>query len=561
MFFVTNKKQETTDFQKIFDCAAAPQRAADWVRELAAGAPAPAAGRGLLGNGGATFPPGGGPAPAAEASEENTKKKQRDFSSALGRWGLLHKIQRLCAPADVLGRGPSVCGCGVPADGPAATGSVSIHKRPLADGRTQASASGLYRCWSPWLCPVCAPRKAVERQERVARVVSAAHDKGMLVVAIALTAHHTATQSLADVKTLIDDASRSARSGRDWKEIQKIHGIAGVIVGKEVTISRKNGWHYHQHLLVIVDPPEAVVDAVVQSDGDENAAIWKVAHDAGQAVADRYAEMIRAAGGWLSKEHGTKIRVCDNPTIAGEYAAKGSAAWETAGGPTKAKTRNDAGQSLTPWDLAELAFSGDEWARKKWSEYVEEMPGTVSCRVSWQLAKKLSIEPEDDSESGGEEVTAETDHVVGYVEVPTWRRWLHRGLISTFLQRIELYEAEDFDRAVYETESDADRIDAWRARRADEAARARETARTAQEAADAELIAKSRTLWSYRIARELVDSGCGGRRQIAEAIERLPDHAISPEPEDVVAALAKIGRTLNPANDDPQPQDEINNAA
>ncbi|WP_186415105.1 hypothetical protein [Pannonibacter sp. P2PFMT1] len=383
----------------------------------------------------------------------------------------------------------------------------------------------------------------------------------MLVVAIALTAHHTATQSLAVVKSLIDGASRRARAGRDWKDIQRDHGIAGVIVGKEATISRKNGWHYHQHLLVIVDPPEDVVDAVIRSDGDENNELWKVAQAAGKAVADRYEEMIRGAGGWLSKEHGTKIRVCDNPNIAGEYAAKGSAAWETAGGPTKAQTRAAEGQSLTPWDLAELAYVGDAWAQRKWAEYVEEMPGTVSCRVSWQLAQKLGIEPEPETEGGCEELSTETDHVVGYVETPTWRRWLHRGLISTFLQRIELYEAEDFDRAVYETESDADRVDAWRARRADEAVRARETARTAQEAADAELAMKSRPLWAYRIAHELADSGSGGRRQIAEAIERLPDYASRPSPEDVVAALAKIGRTLNPANDDPQPQDEINNAA
>lgn len=382
----------------------------------------------------------------------------------------------------------------------------------------------------------------------------------MLVVAIALTAHHTAKDTLGDVKTLIDGASHSARGGREWKDIQRDHGIQGVIVGKEATISRKNGWHYHQHLLVIVDPPEAVVDAVVQSDGDENAAIWKVAHDAGQAVADRYAEMIRAAGGWLSKEHGTKIRVCDNPTIAGEYAAKGSAAWETAGGPTKAKTRNDAGQSLTPWDLAELAFSGDEWARKKWSEYVEEMPGTVSCRVSWQLAKKLGIEPEPDTE-GGEEVIAESDYVVGYVETPTWRRWMHLGLVSTFLQRVELYPADDFDRAVFETEDEATRIETWRERRAEEARHARETARTAQEAADAELAVKSRPLWAYRIARELADSGSGGRRQIAEAISRLPDYAVPPDPEDVVAALAKISRLLDPANDDPQPLGKFDNAA
>lgn len=533
----------------VFDAASTPQRAADHVRELSAGSSARPQGR-ALGNGGATFPHSGKPASAAE---EITPENKKDRSTVPARWGLLDRVKKLCRPADPLERGPSVCGCGTPANYPGAPGRVNIHLRPAPGGTTRAGVSGVYRCGSPWLCPVCAPKKAVERKERVARVVAAAQDQGMLVVAVALTGQHTAQQAFAEVKGLIEGASRKARAGREWKKIQREHGIAGVVVGKETTVSRTNGWHYHQHLLLIIDPTSEVVEAAIAAE-DENASLREAAEAAGQAVADRYSAEIRKAGGWLSKEHGTKIRVCDNPEQAGDYAAKGSAAWEAAGGPTKAETRNVNGESLTPWDLAELAYSGDTWAKQMWAEYLEVMPGTQSCRVSWQLAKKLGVEAEDDAE-GGEQVVEERDHIVGHVEAPTWSRWLRHGFVSTFLQRVEFHGEIGFENAVTDTEADATRIDAWYARRRNDALRA-------QDDTDAALMADARVRWAYRIARELADSGSGGRRQIVEAIDRLPDHAPRPSPEDVVAALAKIGRAFSPANDDPtRPPDRDEQAA
>jgi hypothetical protein len=374
----------------------------------------------------------------------------------------------------------------------------------------------------------------------------------MLVVAVALTAHHTAQQAFAEVKGLIEGASRTARAGRKWKEIQRDHGIVGVVPGKETTISRKSGWHYHQHLLLIIDPTSEVVEAAMATE-DENAALRAAAEAAGQAVADRYADEIRQAGGWLSKEHGTKIRVCDNPEQAGDYAAKGSAAWETAGGPTKAETRNAEGMSLTPWDLAELAYSGDEWAKRMWAEYVDVMPGTQSCRVSWQLAQKLGVETEDDAEVG-EQIVEERDHIVGHVAAPTWSRWLRYGLVSTFLQRVEFHGEIGFEVAVTDTDADASRIDAWYARRKVEA-------RRAQDNTDAALMAEARVCWAYRVAREIENSDSGGRHQIAEAINRLPDYAVPPSPEDVIAVLAKIGRVFSPANDDPRPPGHRDEAA
>lgn len=380
------------------------------------------AGRRSLGKGGATFHPNEAKrrvAPPFPSSLSSSFSSERitDFtstSSAPRRWSLLDKIQRLCRPEDKNERGPAVCGCGRPGH---LVESINVHLRAGKDGKSRAGISGAYRCGSPWLCPTCAPRKALERAERVQEVAKATYECGGNVVLVVLTASHSKTTTLAEIKALVATASRKARSGKAWKTIETQHTVLGVVVGQEVTFSRANGPHYHQHLSIPVG-------------GDEDAALA-----AGRAVAARYRAEIEKAGGKVSGKHGCFVRVAVDAVDASDYTAKGSAAWEVAGGPGKTKTK--AKTSLTPWDVAELAFKGDEWARERWAEYVKVMPGTRSCVISARLADNLGILPADDKESG-EQVIHEADEVIGSITSQVWRNLVRVSLASTFLARVEI---------------------------------------------------------------------------------------------------------------------------
>lgn len=414
-------------------------------------------GAGRLGNGGATF------LPANHRPEENATNPVLpdvpDFepSSSVSRWALLSRIQRLCRPADKDKRGPAVCGCGRPGYD---VDQVAVHLRASElTGELRAGVSGVYRCGSPWLCPVCAVAKAKDRAERVRVVAEATYKKGGQVVLVVLTASHEAATPLADFKGMVQGGSRKARQGAPWTRIVERHGIVGVVVGQEVTLSWINGWHYHQHLSIPVAGPTAEEIEAAGGDAEALAAMVHArAQAAGEAVAGRYKTIIRAAGGKVSDEHGTYVRVAENEADAADYTAKGSLAWEVAGGATKDKTR--AKGSMTPWDLAEAAYAGDGWARDRWAEYVEVMPGTRSCVVSAALAAKLDITPADMNDEDGEQILHETEDVVGQVASPTWRRWMRHGLASTFLARVEYGGEEGFVDAVDRTNVDADAIEA-----------------------------------------------------------------------------------------------------
>ncbi|MCG6116154.1 MAG: hypothetical protein MEQ84_13260 [Mesorhizobium sp.] len=411
--------------------------------------------------------------------------------------------------------------------------------------------SGVYRCGSPWLCPVCAVHKAKERAERVARAAERTYHRGGQVALVVLTASHEARTPLADFKGLVQQASGKARKGKGWVQACERNGILGVIVGQEVTLSRANGWHYHQHLSIMIDGP---TKAELATAGDDPGHLQRLVKDrarqAGSAVAARYISAIRAAGGTVSDKHGVYIRVANDATDASEYVAKGSLAWqvadgveaaavdglawETAGGAAvKPETR--AKGSLTPWDIAEAAYAGDAWARHRWQEYMQVMPGTRSCVVSAALASKLEIAPEADAEAG-EQIIHEGDEIVGRVKAPTWRLWMRHGLASTFLARVELGGEVGFAEAVEATDFDASVAEQrWQRKKEQEAAQ-----RLAGKVA-----ALRRAVLVEAVHRVHQHPGAGTRSRVRAVIAQLaverPDEP-PPDEAELIRALAFIPR-------------------
>lgn len=384
-------------------------------------------------------------------------------------WSLLEKIQRLCRPEKKDERGPAVCGCGRP---PNNAKHVNIHlRRGSVEGEVQAGVSGVLRCDSPWLCPPCSMRLARERIEKVLEVTRAAYDQGGAVAMVALTARHTKSTALIDIMALIKEASSAARKGRAWIDASEEHGILGVIVGQEVEISEKHGWHYHQHLAVVVGGP---TEDEFEASGYDDDRLAEIVHEralaAGKWVEDAYRKEIRASGYRVHRRKGCRTHVADDAQKASRYTAKGSAAWSVDGqqGATKPGV-------LTPWDLALEAADGEPgtkrtaWAFAKWKEYEASISGTRSCVVSAKLKEKLGLgAPKKASEADGgghadaaepqEQHHHERDSVVGTVEAPIWSRWMNYGLAATFLRRVEWGGTAGFAEARRETERDSDVI-------------------------------------------------------------------------------------------------------
>lgn len=432
----------------------------------------------------------------SDGQETETKQLLTTCSTAPRRWNLLDKVQFLCRPIDREEKGPAVCGCGYPAE---TADSINIHLRPVDGGQIRAGVSGVYRCKSPWNCPICAPAAARTRTDRLTRAINACYARGGHVALVVLTASHSASSTLAEVKTMVSKASDCARSGRAWAEATERYRIAGSTVGPEVTFSRDNGPHYHQHLLVFslgsADDAKAAADI----------------------LAARYMAAVRAAGGKISGKHGVHVEVAADALAAGEYAAKGSAAWEVSGSVTKTDTRS-AG-SLTPWDLVNLAFEGDAWARARWAEYVVVMKGARSCVLAPRIKKSLGLTDEPDDDADGEQQHHDADEVVGRLPSSTWRSLLQAHLAATFLARVEAAGAAGFDDvAAWATDREAEaaaRIAEAKALRTESKARFEEADRRRRRSAAIEFEARrlidcegermqGRTLDSVRLAAENV---------------------------------------------------------
>ncbi|MBY5484672.1 hypothetical protein HFO87_09325 [Rhizobium leguminosarum] len=261
------------------------------------------------------------------------------------------------------------------------------------------------------------------------------------------------------------------------------------------------------------------------------------AQAAGEWVAEAYKEKIRAAGGKVSDKHGCKVRVAHDADDASNYTAKGSMAWEVAGGhkdETKAET------SLTPWDIAIAASAGDKSMYARWKEYEAVMPGTRSCVRSAALCKKLGIAP-DKEEVGDEQIVHETDDVVGRVEAPVWSRWMRQRLASTFLLRVEYGGEKGFAGAVEQTEEESMEIERrWQEEKAKRECE-REEQRTSGKA-DALLRQAANDVRKHR-------HEAGMQRYIGDVVERIARDNPDQPRVDAGAVLAMVERPA-PEDDD-----------
>lgn len=349
----------------------------------------------ILDNRGATFPPD----PKSEAQEVWKPKNAP-------RWRLKAQVVGLLRPEDG-SRGPAVCGCGRPGH---EVEEVTLHRRESG----AAGVGGVYRCDSPWLCPTCAPARAQRRKERLQEVIVATEALGGDCAFVTLTLQHDLSLRLVDAKRVLSAASRAARQGREWIRIKTAGGIIGIVQGVEALHSTRTGWHFHAHLIVSSSKT-----------GDELLA-------AVEEFVDRYLAEVRKRG-LQAKKQGQDVQIVWDGQ-ASDYASKGSAAWEVAGGLKDARSA----VSRTPWQLAQLADAGDEAAKILFLEYAETMPGTRSCVVSASLADALDLAADDDDDAPGEDQDlSEFGEVLGTVPSSTWGRIISRRKAHQVFAAIE----------------------------------------------------------------------------------------------------------------------------
>lgn len=110
----------------------------------------------------------------------------------------------------------------------------------------------LQHCGAAWICPNCAARIQAERAGEVEHCIDwwATGKKKHVVAMMTLTASHHSDDKLKDIITLFTAAWTSMQRSKAWRTTM---ADGYFIRSAEVTNSDINGWHWHYHVLLLLD--------------------------------------------------------------------------------------------------------------------------------------------------------------------------------------------------------------------------------------------------------------------------------------------------------------------
>jgi hypothetical protein len=233
---------------------------------------------------------------------------------------------------------------------------VKLNRNPL---KSRANLTNLQTCLCIWACPICAPRRALEKAKEIREALLFAEYSELLPVMVTLTARHNAGMRLADFKTDFKAAWAFYSNHRQWKNAKTAFGFKHKIVNREITHG-VNGWHYHMHLLLFVDKAALAKLDDTKAMQDALAEHWmhclaKVGLDALEKRA-----LVLSADKNIGEFYLTKLGGSQN-------VQQGDLAFELTGAGKK--------DSRTVWDILRHAYYGDEVSAHLYTEYVQAMTG------------------------------------------------------------------------------------------------------------------------------------------------------------------------------------------
>ncbi len=286
-----------------------------------------------------------------------------------------------------------------------------------------AHVSGIKRCGSCWSCVVCAPVVRQGRAEEIDQGLNGWLAKGGGAELATLTCSHQLGDELEPRLAAMAGALKSLLKGAAWERYKERLGFVGTIRAVEVTWGEENGWHPHNHVVMLFERPLTV---------EERQALWRWLHN-------RWRGVLLAKGlGSISEAHGVDLRKVTGEVL-GEYLTKVEGGWtaglELARGDAKGGKRG----GITPFQLlAELAITGEVRWRQLWLEYEAATFGKVCIRWSPGLKERLLPKKVEKTD---EELAASEGAGVGLVrwlcDAVEWREVQRAGTTGLLLDQVE----------------------------------------------------------------------------------------------------------------------------
>lgn len=234
----------------------------------------------------------------------------------------------------------------------------------------KAFYSGLRKCSSVWLCPICAAKIAERRSVFLQSCIDLAKVKGWRVYLLTATTPHGIGDDLKTVLDKLIKAWNSINRNRAGKAVKARLQIEGTIRAVEVTHGDNNGFHPHFHVLLFTR---------------KNASPEVFEHFYRPLWQDC---CVKAGLPRPSDEHGLKVT---SPEMAAIYVAKGL--WglpqEMTKGPQKTAMSE---KGKTPWGLLmEVLKTSSKRFESLFFIYAQAFKGKKQLTPSSGLYEKLGV--------------------------------------------------------------------------------------------------------------------------------------------------------------------------
>jgi hypothetical protein len=306
--------------------------------------------------------------------------------------------------------------------------AVGIKRQPPAtDGQEgRCHFTGRTSCGSAWACLSCAGKVRAARGAQIDHVVKAHLADGGHATMLSFTLPHTPADQLDQLYQAIVDAWARMTSGSAWKAFTEIIGLKGWCRAAEVTLTDRNGWHPHLHVLILhdthLDPEEGEV---------EEFRWW---------FGQRWARFIgRQLGREVHELYGVDATPIKDQAGIGAYVSK--IHYELTRSDLKTGGREGANRSRTPWQVGlDGANSGDAQDLARWREFVTTTKGRKVITASNGFWNLYSPPPETVDMSDEEIASQETDGTVeAYLDDETYDAlwWSRRALLAAALTAYE----------------------------------------------------------------------------------------------------------------------------
>jgi len=261
------------------------------------------------------------------------------------------------------------------------------------------SFKNLKYCSSVWLCPVCNSRISSERRRELS---SAVEESGAYTALLTITLSHSKSDRLDDLINALRKAVNSTKSGRWYKAWLEDHHIIASASSLEITYGA-SGWHPHLHILLFMDRAPSPVKIRDQ-------------------FSERFTRFLGKNGAYASSYHGVDVRATKKD-VSG-YISK----WSVIKELSNVQAKRGKGESLSVWQLGQLAVAGDRDAEKLWLEYAKATYRKKALTWSRGAKDLFGLNDLDDDEILEQEIE-DPEHVVSF-SMKEWHFILDYDLIG-----------------------------------------------------------------------------------------------------------------------------------